>query len=65
MDSFSLINDPRNEYGKLYTVDKLGNLWGARPVLCAYLSLALTALAATDSTLQMLTPRSRTSSRRL
>ena len=34
-DSFSLINDPRNEYGKLYTVDKLGNMWGARPVLCA------------------------------
>jgi len=33
-DSFSLINDPRNEYSKLYTVDKLGNIWGARPVLC-------------------------------
>ncbi|CDO72541.1 hypothetical protein BN946_scf184983.g24 [Trametes cinnabarina] len=32
-DSFSLINDPRNEYGKLYTVDKLGNIWGGRPVL--------------------------------
>jgi len=32
-DAFSLINDPRNEYGKLYTVDKLGNLWGGRPVL--------------------------------
>ncbi|KAI0341876.1 peptidase C1B, bleomycin hydrolase [Trametopsis cervina] len=32
-DSFSLINDPRNEYSKLYTVDKLGNLWGGRPVL--------------------------------
>ncbi|RPD68637.1 peptidase C1B bleomycin hydrolase [Lentinus tigrinus ALCF2SS1-7] len=32
-DSFSLINDPRNEYGKLYTVNKLGNIWGARPVL--------------------------------
>ncbi|KAI0092969.1 peptidase C1-like family-domain-containing protein [Irpex rosettiformis] len=32
-DSFSLINDPRNDYGKLYTVDKLGNLWGGRPVL--------------------------------
>ncbi|KAI0329396.1 peptidase C1B bleomycin hydrolase [Cubamyces sp. BRFM 1775] len=32
-DSFSLINDPRNPYGKLYTVDKLGNLWGGRPVL--------------------------------
>ncbi|EJF65278.1 peptidase C1B bleomycin hydrolase [Dichomitus squalens] len=32
-ESFSLIHDPRNDYGKLYTVDKLGNLWGARPVL--------------------------------
>ena len=38
-DSFSLINDPRNDYGKLYTVDKLGNLWGERPVLCACPSL--------------------------
>ncbi|KAJ3553312.1 hypothetical protein NP233_g12673 [Leucocoprinus birnbaumii] len=32
-ESFSLINDPRNEYSKLYTVDKLGNVWGGRPVL--------------------------------
>ncbi|PFH49774.1 hypothetical protein AMATHDRAFT_62530, partial [Amanita thiersii Skay4041] len=32
-DSFSLINDPRNAYSKLYTVDKLGNLWGGRQVL--------------------------------
>jgi bleomycin hydrolase len=32
-ESFSLINDPRNEYNKLYTVDKLGNIWGGRPVL--------------------------------
>jgi bleomycin hydrolase len=32
-DCFSLINDPRNDYGKLYTVDKLGNVWGGRPVL--------------------------------
>ena len=35
-DSFSLIHDPRNDFGKLYTVDKLGNLWGGRPVLCTY-----------------------------
>jgi len=33
LDSFSLINDPRNEYSKLYTVDKLGNIWGGRPIL--------------------------------
>ncbi|KAF8135717.1 peptidase C1B bleomycin hydrolase [Boletus edulis] len=32
-ESFSLINDPRNAYNKLYTVDKLGNIWGGRPVL--------------------------------
>ncbi|EIW83169.1 peptidase C1B bleomycin hydrolase [Coniophora puteana RWD-64-598 SS2] len=32
-DSFSLINDPRNEFTKLYSVDKLGNIWGGRPVL--------------------------------
>ncbi|KAJ6499410.1 peptidase C1B bleomycin hydrolase [Mycena sanguinolenta] len=33
IDSFSLINDPRNDYSKLYTVDKLGNVFGGRPVL--------------------------------
>ncbi|THH17329.1 hypothetical protein EW146_g3445 [Bondarzewia mesenterica] len=32
-DSFSLIHDPRNPYSKLYTVDKLGNVWSGRPVL--------------------------------
>ncbi|THH27731.1 hypothetical protein EUX98_g6454 [Antrodiella citrinella] len=32
-DSFSLINDPRNDYGKLYTVERLGNIWGGRSVL--------------------------------
>ncbi|KAF8334243.1 peptidase C1B bleomycin hydrolase [Cantharellus anzutake] len=31
-EAFSLINDPRNEYGKLYTVDKLGNVWNGRPI---------------------------------
>jgi bleomycin hydrolase len=33
-ESFSLINDPRNGYNKLYTVENLGNVWGGRPVLC-------------------------------
>ncbi|KAF8198074.1 peptidase C1B, bleomycin hydrolase [Pholiota molesta] len=33
VDSFSLINDPRNAFNKLYTVDKLGNIWGGRPIL--------------------------------
>ncbi|KAF8578591.1 bleomycin hydrolase [Ramaria rubella] len=32
-EAFSLINDPRNEYGKLCTVDKLGIVWDGRPVL--------------------------------
>jgi len=32
-EAFSLINDPRNAYGKRYTVNKLGNIWGGRPVL--------------------------------
>lgn len=29
----SVINDPRNEYGKTYTVQYLGNVVGAAPVL--------------------------------
>lgn len=29
---FSLINDPRNEYGKLLSVDRLGNVIGARGI---------------------------------
>lgn len=40
-ESFSLINDPRNDYGKLYTVDRLGNVWGGRKVLCEWLCLRL------------------------
>ncbi|KAM0790648.1 hypothetical protein ACM66B_004508 [Microbotryomycetes sp. NB124-2] len=28
----SLVHDPRNEHG-LYTVDRLGNVWGGKPVL--------------------------------
>ena len=37
-DSFSLVNDPRNPYEALYTVDKLGNVWGGRPVTCKLVS---------------------------
>lgn len=33
-NNFSLINDPRNSYSTLYTVEKLGNVWGGRPILC-------------------------------
>jgi bleomycin hydrolase len=33
-ESFSLINDPRNKYEALYTVERLGNVVGGRPVQC-------------------------------
>ncbi|CAK9435373.1 uncharacterized protein LODBEIA_P01000 [Lodderomyces beijingensis] len=29
---FSLINDPRNPFDKLYTVDRLGNVYGGKPI---------------------------------
>lgn len=29
---FSLLNDPRNEYNKLYTVDILNNVYGGKPI---------------------------------
>lgn len=29
---FSLVNDPRNDYNRLLTVDHLGNVWGGRPI---------------------------------
>lgn len=32
-DCISLINDPRNQRNKLYTVQRLGNVWNGRPVL--------------------------------
>ena len=32
-DNISLINDPRNSMDKLYTVERLGNVWEGRPVL--------------------------------
>ncbi|EGG04950.1 uncharacterized protein MELLADRAFT_123253 [Melampsora larici-populina 98AG31] len=28
----SLINDPRNPFNKSYTVDRIGNVWGGRPI---------------------------------
>jgi bleomycin hydrolase len=31
-DMFSLVNDPRNEYGTLLTVDRLGNIVGGRGI---------------------------------
>jgi bleomycin hydrolase len=38
-DNISIIHDPRNEYGKMYTVDRLGNVIDGRPV--AYLNLPI------------------------
>ncbi|CEL58863.1 bleomycin hydrolase [Rhizoctonia solani AG-1 IB] len=32
LEAFSLINDPRNDYNKLYTVEALGNVWGMRSI---------------------------------
>jgi bleomycin hydrolase len=29
---FSLVNDPRNKYNTLLSVERLGNVWGGRPV---------------------------------
>lgn len=31
-DHFSLINDPRNKFDSLYTVDKLNNVYGGKPI---------------------------------
>jgi bleomycin hydrolase len=33
-DSFSLINDPRNDYETHYSVKRLGNVWGGPGVKC-------------------------------
>ncbi|KAF2149213.1 putative bleomycin hydrolase [Myriangium duriaei CBS 260.36] len=39
---FSLVNDPRNDYGTLMTVSRLGNVWGGRPV--TYVNVDTTTL---------------------
>ncbi|KAL5484822.1 LAP3_2 [Sanghuangporus weigelae] len=44
-ECFSIINDPRNEYKKLYTVDRLGNIVGGREVL--YVNTEISDLKAT------------------
>lgn len=41
-NSFSLINDPRNKYDTLYTVNRLGNVYGGRSV--QYVNAEVTAL---------------------
>lgn len=40
--AISLVNDPRNEFNKLMTVDRLGNVVGGRPVL--YVNAEIKAL---------------------
>ena len=46
-----IVNDPRNEYGKLYTVDRLGNVVGAKPV--TYLNVPIEVISeATIATLK-------------
>lgn len=39
---FSLLNDPRNEYGKLYTVDRLKNISDGKPI--EYVNLEISTL---------------------
>jgi bleomycin hydrolase len=36
---FSLVNDPRNEYNTLLTVNRLGNVWGGRPITYVNVSM--------------------------
>ncbi|TGO69384.1 hypothetical protein BELL_0776g00070 [Botrytis elliptica] len=38
-DMFSLVNDPRNEYNTLLTVDRLGNIVGGRPITYVNVSM--------------------------
>ncbi|MCJ1435318.1 hypothetical protein MMC27_004690 [Xylographa pallens] len=37
---FSLVNDPRNKYGELLTVDRLGNVFGARGITYVNVDMA-------------------------
>lgn len=41
-DTISIINDPRHPYKQVYTVERLGNVVGGRPV--RYLNLPIQAL---------------------
>jgi len=44
---FSLVNDPRNPYGRLLTVDRLGNVFGGRPITYVNVDMATMKKAAT------------------
>ena len=37
---FSLVNDPRHNYGQLLTVDRLGNVFGGRPITYVNVDMA-------------------------
>lgn len=39
---FSLVNDPRNSYNTHLTVNRLGNVWGARPI--TYVNVDMTTM---------------------
>lgn len=43
---FSLLNDPRNDYNKLYTVDRLNNVYGGKPIEYVNLDLPVIKKAA-------------------
>jgi len=43
-DMFSLVNDPRNEYGTLLTVDRLGNIVGGRGI--TYVNVPMSTMKA-------------------
>ncbi|RMZ89538.1 hypothetical protein DV736_g3230, partial [Chaetothyriales sp. CBS 134916] len=43
---FSLVNDPRNKFNQLLTVDRLGNVIGGRPVTYVNVDIATIKLAA-------------------
>ncbi|KAG4026994.1 hypothetical protein MFRU_034g00530 [Monilinia fructicola] len=43
-DMFSLVNDPRNEYNTLLTVNRLGNIVGGRPI--TYINVPMSTMKA-------------------
>ena len=49
-EMFSLVNDPRNKYGELLTVSRLGNVIGGRPI--TYVNVDMTTMK--DATIGML-----------
>jgi bleomycin hydrolase len=48
-DYVCLVNDPRNEYGRTYTIDRLGNMVGGKPVLYLNVEMELLKRLAMDA----------------